>query len=81
MLYNPTHFTGSLVCWIRKAPLYIYRERQYQRKHIFFLLVVEHMQNSKTIKYLSDYLTVTRTIMTATTAVTTKVPMPVYTAV
>ena len=24
MLYNPIHFTGSLVCWIRKGPLYIY---------------------------------------------------------
>jgi hypothetical protein len=21
MLYNPTHFTGSLLCWIRNAPL------------------------------------------------------------
>ena len=26
MLYNPTHFSGSLVYWIRKTPLYIYRE-------------------------------------------------------
>jgi len=50
MLYNTTHFSGSLVCWIRKTTLYIYRERPYQRKHIPFLLVVEHMQKSKIIK-------------------------------
>ena len=28
MLYNPTHFSGSLVYWIRKTPLYtVYIER------------------------------------------------------
>ena len=39
------------------------------------------MRKSKIIKYLSDYLSVTRTIMTATTAIATKVPIPVYTVV
>ena len=24
ILYNPRHFPGPLVCWIRQVPLYIY---------------------------------------------------------
>ena len=44
MLYNPTHFSGPLVCWIRQVLLYMYMKSTYNSYKfssfvVFFLFI------------------------------------------
>ena len=67
MLYNPTHFPGPLVCWIRQVLLYMYMKSTYNSYKfssfvVFFLFIGFQMGSIHIARFLDFYIMFCRSL-------------------